>query len=191
MIQRGIALILLLLLAACSSSQSPESATDVPTQEAAEATAEATEITNYQFELDAEHTTPLNWGGTATFSYPSAWNLRDTSQNGLRGEITIFAPDNYSLSVSFNNDPANTTSTIENVLNILNQTASIDIVEPAFGRSVYTTATRGGHAFAAAVYVDGTSYALVELVNSGQRDLEPMKSTVYRLLMSVTIAAGE
>jgi hypothetical protein len=190
MIQRAVALLLLMLLAACGTSQSPEATADTNSQTTGEATPEATEITNYQFDLDAEHSTPLNWGGTATFGYPSAWNLRDTSQNGLRGEITLFAPDNYSLSLSINNDPANTTSAAENVLNILNQTASIEPIERE-GRSIYTTATRGGHAFAAAIYVDGNSYALIEMVNSGQRELDPMKETLFNILLSVTIAAGE
>jgi hypothetical protein len=190
MIQRGLALILLMFLAACGSSQSPEVTVDANNQTTIEATAEATEVTNYQFELDAQHSTPLNWGGSATFSYPSSWNLRDTSQNGLRGEITLFAPDNYSLSLSINNDPSNTASSTESILNMLNQTATIETVERE-GRTIYTTATRGGHAFTAAIYVDGTAYALIEMVNSGQRELEPMTETLFNLLLSVTITAGE
>jgi hypothetical protein len=108
----------------------------------------------------------------------------------LRGEITLFAPDNYSLSVSVNNDPANTASSAESILNMLNQTASIEPIERE-GRTIYTTATRGGYAFAAAIYVDGNSYALIEMVNSGQRELEPLKETLFNILLSVTISPEE
>src|SRR5688572_4659834 len=151
MIQRSLAFLFLLVLAACGSSPSPAAT--------AEATAEATAPSSYQFEFNAEHSTPLNWGGTATFSYPADWRLRDTSTNGLRGEITLFGPDNYSFSISFNNDPANTSSSLENVLNMLNQSASIETVERD-GRTLFYTATRGGNALAVAIYTDGTNYAL-------------------------------
>lgn len=191
MIQRILVVLLLLVLAACGSSPSPEAtaeaANDVVTEASTEAVAEAT---SYSFEPTTTHSTPLNWSGTATFSYPAAWTLRDTSTNGLRGEITLFGPDNYSFSISFNNDPANTTSSLENILNMLNQTASIETVERD-GRTLFYTPTRGGNGLAAAIYVDGNSYALIEIVNSARGELEPILETAFSLLLSVTITAGE
>ena len=184
MIQRIFAFLLILLRAACGATADDSAEAPVVT---AEATAEMTVVSSYTLELSQTHSTPMAWGGRASFRYPADWRVLDSSEGELRGGVTIFGVDNYNLGFSVNNDPLNTQNTVANVLNAMNLMATVETVERE-GRSIWTSYTRGGNAWAAGLYVEGTSFALIELVNTRRLDLEPMKETVLAILLSVELS---
>jgi hypothetical protein len=190
MLRRFLAFLLMLSLAACGGNANVTPEATSASAEATEAVAEVTEASAAALELTAVHETPLAWGGRASFSYPAEWTVRDTSQGNLNGDISIFSPDGYNFGITISNDPSNTERTVENMLNAMNQSSVIQTVERN-GHTIYYSDTRLGNGWAAGTYVEGTIFAFTDLVNTRQRELEPMFETAFAILMSVQIIPGE
>ena len=86
--------------------------------------------------------------------------------------------------------PANNENTVETLLNRMNQNNSIETSERN-GYTLYYTITRGGNGLAAITYIEGTTYAFIEIVNTQSKDLEAMLETAFSILTSVEIIPEE